>query len=192
MGCANQISWQSPPATRPRTRYDPLMARHPTGELALLLNMLDEAYSRKAWHGPNFRGSLRGVSAKQASFRPAPGRHCIWEIAVHGAYWKYAVRRRLTGEKRGSFSLEGSNWFARPPRLAGSDLARAWRADLKLLDAEHAALRDAVASLPPARLRIDATGAPGSKSSFARLIYSIAMHDVYHAGQVQLLKRLAR
>jgi hypothetical protein len=170
--------------------------QHASDQLQLLLTMLDEAFSKRAWHGPNLRGSLRGVSAKQASFRPAsgpgpgpgPGRHCIWEIAVHAAYWKYAVRRRLTGEKRGSFALEGSNWFPRPPKLSGAALEQAWRDDLKLLDREHRALRDAVAALPPARLAADASGAKGS---FARLIWSIAMHDVYHAGQVQHLKRSA-
>src|SRR5262249_48741890 len=70
----------------------------------LLLRILDEAYERKAWHGTNLRGSLRGVSSDTAAWRPARGRHNIREIAVHCAYWKYTVRRRLTGEKRGSFA----------------------------------------------------------------------------------------
>ena len=67
----------------------------------LILTLLDEAYEERTWHGPNLRQSLRGVSARQAARRPAPGRHNIWELAVHAAYWKYAVRRRLTGEKQG-------------------------------------------------------------------------------------------
>ena len=65
----------------------------------LLLAAIDEAYERKAWHGTNLRGALRGVTARQAAWRPAAGRHNLWEIALHAAYWKYAVRRRLTGEK---------------------------------------------------------------------------------------------
>jgi hypothetical protein len=82
--------------------------------IELLLGLLDEAFERKAWHGPNLRGSLRGLDAKAAAWRPGPGRHNIWETAVHAAYWKYAVRRRLTGEKRGSFARGGSNWFRCP------------------------------------------------------------------------------
>ena len=86
------------------------MARlHPS--MALLLDLVDEAFDRAAWHGPTLRGALRGVTAKQAAWRPARGRHNIRELALHAAYWKYAVRRRLTGEARGSFSLAGSNWF---------------------------------------------------------------------------------
>ena len=155
------------------------------GELDALLTLVDEGYDRRAWHGPNLRGSLRGVSAAEAAWRPAAGRRSIREIVVHAAYWKYAVRRRLRGEKRGTFALKGSNWFPRPD---GADAA-GWRADLQLLDEEHRALRAAIASLSPRRLL---EIPPGSRTTYAGLVSGIAMHDVYHAGQVQLLKRLTR
>src|SRR5690348_5416895 len=80
----------------------------------LVLTLLDEGYQKKTWHGPNLRQSLKGVSARQAAWRPGPGRHNIWEVALHAAYWKYAVRRRIEGGKRGSFALKGHNFFARP------------------------------------------------------------------------------
>ena len=70
-------------------------------QIKLLLSLIDEAYEKKTWHGPNLRGSIRGLTAKQASWRPSPKRHNIWEIVVHAAYWKYIVRRRLLGEKKG-------------------------------------------------------------------------------------------
>jgi hypothetical protein len=153
-------------------------------EREFLLQLIDEAYDHKAWHGPNLRGSLRGIDSDLAAFRPQPQRHNIWEIAVHAAYWKYVVRRRLTGEKRGSFPLKGSNWFSR----TGDDGAGAWKADLKLLGEVHASLRDTVAALPLGRLH---EIPDGSKLDHATLIRGIACHDVYHAGQVQSLKRLA-
>ena len=90
----------------------------------LFLRMLDDAYQRKAWHGPNLRGSLRGVTADQALWRPAPGRHSIGELAVHCAYWKYAVRRRLTGLKRGTFPRKGSNWLPASGRRRSLGLTR--------------------------------------------------------------------
>jgi hypothetical protein len=154
-------------------------------ELEHLLGMLDEAYCRAAWHGPNLRGSLRGLQMREVAWRPKAGRHNIWEIVVHAAYWKYAVRRRLVGEKRGSFSLQGSNWFARPvdPKEA------AWRADLALLEAEHRTLRKAVSAFPAEKLDHVPRGA---KSTARRLIAGIALHDVYHAGQIQLIKKLFR
>ena len=146
----------------------------------LLLDAMDEAFDRKSWHGPNLRGALRGVTAEQAAWRPGPERHNIWEVAVHAAYWKYVARRRLTGEKRGGFPLRGSNWFHRPEKTS----EQAWPGDLALLVDEHRKLRETVAALPPAVLRGEPRGAK------LRLIRGVATHDVYHAGQIQLLKRL--
>jgi uncharacterized damage-inducible protein DinB len=154
-----------------------------TGELATLLALLDEAYDRRAWHGPTLRGALRGVTASVAARRPGPGRHNVWELAVHCAYWKYAVRRRLTGEKRGRFPLQGSNWFPRPEEAS----ERAWRADLALLADAHRRLRAAVAALPPAALDASVAG-----RRRAHMIRGIAAHDLYHAGQVSLTKRVVR
>ena len=144
----------------------------------LLLTLFDEAYEKKTWHGPNLRQSIKGLTAKQAAWRPAPGRHNIWEVTLHAAYWKYAVRRRIEGGKRGSFALEGSNFFSRPEKGKLSEAA--WSDDKKLLDQEHRALRAAIAK----RLR----KAHGAKE--LRPLYGIAFHDIYHAGQIRLLRRL--
>ena len=83
---------------------------------ALILAIFEEAYCKKTWHGPNLRQSLKGVTAKQAAWRPVPGGHNIWELTVHAAYWKYAARRRMEGGKPGSFALKGSNFFPRPAK----------------------------------------------------------------------------
>ncbi len=145
-------------------------------ERELLLHLLGEGYDRAAWHGTTLRGSLRGVTAAEAAKRPGPGRHSIWELALHAAYWKYAVRRRLTGAKRGSFPRSGSNWLAVPSPATPA----AWKRDLALLADCHRELREAVeklGSLTPRR---------------RRLIAGIALHDVYHTGQIQLVKRMIR
>ena len=55
-------------------------------EIELLLGLLDEAFDKKAWHGPNLRGAVRGVSSDEAAWRPSPDRHNVWEIMVHAAY----------------------------------------------------------------------------------------------------------
>ena len=148
-----------------------------------LVLQLDQAFDRKSWHGTNLRGSLRRVTPEQAAWRPARGRHNIWELAVHAAYWKYAVWRRLAGEARGSFPLKGSNWFERPERPDAS----AWRADLALLARMHRQLRDAVTLVPASALnRVP----PGSTVTTFDLIAGVIAHDLYHAGQIQLLKKL--
>lgn len=150
----------------------------------LLLDLLDEAFDRKAWHGPTLRGSIRGLDAAKAAHRPAPGRKNIAEQVLHAAYWKYSVRRRLLGGKRGSFPLEGSNWFPVDDPLEPA----AWKAHVKRLDDEHGALRLAVVEFPDERWAVKP---PGSKFTFLETVRGIAAHDLYHAGQIQLLKRLA-
>jgi len=144
----------------------------------LVLALLDEAYEKKTWHGPNLKQSLRGVRAKQAAWRPARGRHNIWEVTLHAAYWKYAVRRRIDGGKRGTFALKGSNFFARPEK--GKLNEAAWNADKALLEREHQLMRRAIEKIlqKPRGMKI------------LRMLFGVAFHDIYHAGQIRLLRRL--
>jgi hypothetical protein len=145
---------------------------------SILLDLFDEAFERKTWHGPNLWQSLRGVTAKQASWRPAPRRHNIWEETLHAAYWKYAVRRRIEHGTRGSFLLPGSNFFPRPE--PGNLNQAAWKADKAILQKEHAALRKAI------RAALEKPITPKVR----KMLWGVAFHDVYHAGQIRLLRRL--
>jgi len=157
----------------------------PNKEIHILLQLIDEAYEKRAWQGTNLRGSIRGLTAHEAAWRPAPDRHNIWEIVVHAAYWKYIIRRRLLEEKKGSFPLKGSNWIKRPIVMREN----AWREDIRLLDEMHRSMREAIAMLKPSDLNRKPAG---SKFTNASIISGIACHDVYHTGQIQLLKRLMK
>jgi hypothetical protein len=154
-------------------------------ETQMLLKLVDESYISKAWHGPNLRGSLRGITVEEAAWRPSPNRHNIWEIIVHCAYWKYIVRRRILRETRGSFPYKGSNWFKRPIVLTREALNR----DLRILKETHQSMVGAISSLNYAELR---RIPKNSKVSNEAIVRGIASHDVYHAGQIQLLKRLMK
>jgi len=154
-------------------------------ETAQLLRMLEEGFDKTAWHGTNLRGSIRGITAEQASWRPARGRHNIWEITLHAAYWKYAVRRKITAGPRGSFTYTGSNWFLRP----GIETPGAWKKEIKLLEDEHRLLYEMVSTLPPERLQ---ELSARKKWTLAEMIMGVAFHDVYHAGQIQAIKRLMK
>ena len=154
---------------------------HPRTETLLLL--LHQGWGPRAWHGTALKGAVRGITAEEALWRPAPGRHNIWELVLHMAYWKYTVARRLGGLAKGSFPRDGSDW------LEIQDTSeRAWKADVALLHDQHAALVEAVRKLPPSRL--DAKD--GSKWTHAEQIAGAAAHDLYHTGQLQLIKKLAR
>lgn len=150
---------------------------------ALLTQLLDSVFDGRAWHGTTLRGSVRGLRVEEALWRPGPRRHCIWELVLHTAYWKYATRRRLSGARKGAFPRPGSNW----PRLPAVRDEAAWRRDVALLVEQHRLLVETVAAFPAARL---GRRPPGGRWTFAEMVHGTAAHDVYHAGQIQLLKRL--
>lgn len=153
--------------------------REPTA-IETLLALVDEAFDRTAWHGPTLRAALRGVSPRQAEWRPGPRRHNIHELTLHAAYWKHVVRRRLTGDRSVRFPLDGSNWFA-------VDRSRTWKEDIRLLADEHRKLRAVVAAFPARRLHAFVIG---RRQTAAFTIRGIAAHDLYHAGQIQLIKTM--
>ena len=151
----------------------------------LLLEMFEQAYTAPAWHGTPLKGTIRGVSARQALWRPGRGRHCIWELVLHTAYWKCMVRRRLLRDPRISFPREGANW----PALPAVTNDAAWKSDRALLDEQHRLLRRAIAGINPREL---SRRAWHSRWPVKTQVYGIASHDLYHAGQIQILKRLMR
>lgn len=151
--------------------------------IPLLLEVFDQAFNVRAWHGTGLWGSIRGLTPREALWRPRPGRHCVWDLVLHTAYWKYIVRRRLTRDTTIEFPREGSDWLPLPRRPD----AKAWKRDVALLREQHRLLRAAIARFPKSRLRVKAWRSTWSN---AQNIYGIASHDLYHAGQIQLIKRL--
>ena len=157
---------------------EPLVINH-------ILRTLDPPRG-KAWHGgPTPVGALRGVPAAQARWVPAPGRHSIWELTLHIAYWKYAVRRHLEPDVS-RFPRSPANWPALPERAD----ERAWARDRVLLGDEHARLAQALKRFPEHRW--NRVPPEAKRWTFGEMILGILAHDVYHTGQIQMLKRLYR
>jgi hypothetical protein len=138
----------------------------------LLIEIIDHAFNKGSWHGANLLGSLRGVDARLAA-RRIRNRKCIWEQALHAAYWKHVVVNRLIGTR--PFPRAGSNWINLPANRS----EKSWRADIGMLRTIHAQLRTALLSRKTA---LD----PRS----LKMVYGAAFHDVYHAGQIKLLRRM--
>ena len=151
--------------------------------IRLVLEVFDQAFTAPAWHGTPLKGTIRGISVSDALWRPRRGRHNIWELVLHTAYWKCMVRRRLLRDPEITFPRPGANF----PSLPARPDARAWKRDCALLAEQHALLRRAIARLDPTQL---GRRAWRSKWSVAANVYGIASHDLYHAGQIQLIKRL--
>ncbi len=152
----------------------------------LLLQMINEAYRMPNWNETSLQSTLRRVTPQMASWRPPHVKRSIADIVVHCAYWKYALRRRLTGGKRGGFPLKGSNWF----RTSDDLTAEQWSEYRSLLEDQHEQLCEAIANcrrvLSHAKPRED-----GHWTSLQRVFW-LAIHDGYHTGQINLIKAMYR
>lgn len=155
----------------------------PRNARVLLLQVYDQSFDRAAWHGTPLGAALRRIAWKEALKRPGRGRHNVWEIVLHIAYWKCSARRRLSRDPSVEFSRSPANWPATPTRPT----AALWQRDLDLLRQEHRLLRSVIARFPEARL--DKKGWH-TRWTNAETIYGIASHDLYHTGQIQLVKAL--
>ena len=145
-----------------------------------LLSALAQAWGPRGWQGPTVKSVLRGLSPRTAWRRAYKGRHTIWELTLHLAYWTHVARARITGG-RTAFPRAPAN-FPRQPRTPDP---RQWRADVRLLSSEHQALVRAIRRLTPRQL----SGRAG-RWSVSDTILGVALHDVYHAGQIGYLRRV--
>jgi hypothetical protein len=148
--------------------------------IGLALRVLDEGYGPGAWHGADLKAALADVTAAHAFQRPAPGRHNIAEIALHHAYTTRTVWSRLSGRAAEPFVLPGEDWFD-----VADEPTMAWPKILTVVEAEQQRLRMLVAGFD------DGTASsPLPDAERFGLILGITCHAVYHAGQIQLIKRL--
>lgn len=154
-----------------------------------LVKQLRRQHDGEPWHGPSRATVLEGITADEAAWRPAADAHSIWDLVLHMRSWTLEVLRRANGGAPGE--PEDGDWPA-PPRKPTAD---EWQKALRSLDDAHAALIAAVGAMPADRLsaRVGDTSTPDeSRISVAAMVRSLAEHDIYHTGQVAMLKRLAR
>ncbi|HEY2955376.1 MAG TPA: DinB family protein [Candidatus Eisenbacteria bacterium] len=151
-------------------------------ETVRIADQLKRAFEGEAWHGPAVMEVLAGVTAARAAARPIASAHSIWEIVAHIAAWEDAVRRRLEGERVELTDAE--DW----PKIEDTG-EKAWAAQLARLEAGHHALRRTVEGFDGSAL----DQPPGRNRSTAyMLMHGVIQHDLYHAGQIAVLKKGAR
>ena len=148
-------------------------------EIRRIANQLERAFNGEAWHGPAVKEVLAGVTAQKAAARPVAGAHTIWEITAHIAVWEDVARRRLLGETVAPTDEE--DWPA-----AGTGGERAWTALLKRLEDGNRALREVILAYDERQL----DQAPKNNRTAAYLLmHGVIQHDLYHAGQIAVLKK---
>ena len=150
-------------------------------EIERILDQLKRAYEGEAWHGPSVREALAGVTAAQAQARPLANAHSIWELAHHIAVWEGAARRRLEGDRAAIDLSSPEDW---PPANDISEAA--WEQAKAALDRGHDALRQAIARTDETLL--DEPILEGLSTVYVTL-HGAIQHDLYHAGQIAMLKK---
>ena len=152
-----------------------------TAESARIANQLERAFSGKAWHGPSLRILLRGIRAEQAAKRPVINAHSIWELVLHITAWDRVVCERIQGGKTTQLPKE-LNF----PTVSDTS-EKAWKKTLKELEKQHKALLAAMRAFPDKKLHNNLTG---GDYTFYITMHGAVQHDLYHAGQIAILKKL--
>jgi len=147
---------------------------------AMLTRILDEGYGPGAWYGSDLRAAIADVSKSDAFKRPAKGRHNIAEVALHHAYWVGQIQSKLTGGDTSTFPLVGEDWFE-----LNDDRKLSWTAIVTLVDASHQRLSRTVGEIAGGKRQ-----SPLSEAERFDFIVGITGHAAYHAGQIQLIKKL--
>jgi uncharacterized damage-inducible protein DinB len=151
-------------------------------ESARLADQIRRAFEGEAWHGDSLMEILAEVNAKTAAAKPVPNAHSIWELLLHIAAWDGAVIRRAHGH---AVQLSDAENF--PSVKDTSDAA--WRNDIEAVKQKHDDLVETVASFPDSRLQEQVPGKKESYYNFYYLFSGIVQHELYHAGQIALLKK---
>ena len=150
-------------------------------EIERIEEQLKLAFEGGAWHGPGVLETLDGVTAKEAAAHPVTGAHSIWELVAHIEAWENACRRRLGGDRAELSTAE--DW----PAIVDTSEA-GWATTKSALIEGHHKLRESIAFLTEARL--DEPILENMRSVYVT-IHGVIQHDLYHAGQIAILKKAA-
>ena len=152
-------------------------------ELERIADQYQRAFNGEAWHGPSVLSLLEGVTAVEAASHPIRGAHSIWELTLHIAAWENAIARRLAGDR-----AQLSDAEAWPPVTNISN--EAWTSTIQTLIANHQGLLTAISQISPTDFDRPIIEDPQQPfSSVYVTLHGGVQHDLYHAGQIALLKK---
>ena len=145
-----------------------------------LADQLQRSFEGGAWHGPSVLESLDGVTSDQAYAHPVPGVHSIWELVLHLTANYRLVLRRLAGEN--AQLTPGEDWPHVPSPTASN-----WSDAVGSLRRLNEEIRRLVIQFDPRHLDdVPATGTPYTAYTY---FIGLTQHDLYHAGQIAVLKK---
>jgi len=152
-------------------------------ETLRIIDLINDSYeSEEAWHGPSLVTSLRDVSPAVAEARLTPNTHSIAEIVYHITTWRIFVARKLQGDEEFDIRTADKDW-----KVFGMVDEFEW----ETLQMELSLSQDELVT------RLEQIGSdayleelvPGKNYSFYTLLHGMIHHDLYHAGQISLIKK---
>jgi uncharacterized damage-inducible protein DinB len=155
-------------------------------EIERIVAEYDRVMHGNAWHGDPIWQILDSITAERAAQRPIAAAHTIWEILLHMTFWEAVGAKRLAGQCAGldEPGLEEALNFPAPPAATEAN----WQKTREAFRASNQEFREALAKLEAARL--DELSAAG-KRSFYQEAHGVVQHNIYHAGQIALLRKAA-
>jgi uncharacterized damage-inducible protein DinB len=151
-------------------------------EAKRIADQLRRSQQGNAWHGPAVGELLKDVDTALAQRRLLPGAHNIWELVLHITAWQAATVRAVKGDKMPQ--LDGlDDW------PAAGHTEQDWHNAVERLERVNEELVSSLTNFPDERL---GNTVPGREYSFYYLLHGVAQHNLYHAGQMAMLKVAAR
>lgn len=150
-------------------------------EVERIADQIRRAFEGDAWHGPALMELLPAVDSLVASSHPVNNAHSIWEIVNHLIAWKNVVVERMNGK---AIELIGEqDW----PTVR-DNTEESWQKTLQELQQAQARLHAAVIALPESRLD---DIVPNRDHTLRYMLVGVAQHELYHAGQIAVLRKAA-
>jgi len=153
-----------------------------TKEINKLVRKMKSIYDGDPWYGDSIQKKLQNITPEIALERPIPDAHCIAELLAHIISWRELLNKRLQGEDAFSVSQQESfNWTRFDP-----DPETMWDSLLKALDKNQQQIISQLKQEDDALLNQKVAQ---RSYNYRYLIKGIMEHDIYHLGQIALLRK---
>ena len=149
-------------------------------ETERIVEQVKRAFDGPAWHGPPILSLVKDVGAEEAYSKPIQGRHSIWEIVLHNLVWNNMVCESAEGKPMRDIPIE-EDWLKIVKHDEGN-----WKVTITDFDVSKVKLIKAISSFPNGRLNEIVSG---RTYSFYTLFHGLIQHNIYHAGQIAVMKK---
>jgi uncharacterized damage-inducible protein DinB len=145
-------------------------------EIQHILSLLKSTFNKSPWYGPSVNDVLSDIDAELAELR-INNTHSIIELVCHMTAWRTFVVKKLEGDV--DYKVDDALNFPTPFN---------WETTLKDLHESQAKLIAAIQNFDSSLLH-DAVPNSSSGYTFFTLLHGIIHHDIYHTGQIILIKK---